>query len=289
MSAVIRPWLVYGIGTIVLLGAIFFLAFVTGWPATPDSCIAAGNCYCEYFNVRDVETGAKGIRQPVNTFSNLYALITAGIVAFVLSRDRAAGATGAVIRSDSSLADAYVFAVLFLGLGSMWFHASMSKSVAWMDGFSMFVFAGFLVFYTLDRMLVKRSAPELARLLLFWIGWPVVAIVMTIIAATGVDAAILIAILVGIYIVLELIAGLVGSGDFRAGWIGFRDTKAMVYWLCGLGAFIIAFIFWKLSATGAPLCFPHSWFQAHGLIWHTFSGVMAVMLYFYWRREGATD
>ena len=31
MSAVIRPWLVYGIGTIVLLGAIFFLAFVTGF------------------------------------------------------------------------------------------------------------------------------------------------------------------------------------------------------------------------------------------------------------------
>jgi hypothetical protein len=193
-----------------------------------------------------------------------------------------------VIRSDSAIADAYVFAVLFLGLGSMWFHASMSKSVAWMDGFSMFVFAGFLVFYTLDRLLAKRSAPELARTLVFWIGWPIVAIVMTIIAGSGVDSAPLIAILVGIYVVLELITGLIGSGDFFDGWLGWRDKDARIYWLCALGAFVIAYIFWKLSATGAPLCFPHSLFQAHGMIWHTFAGIMAVLLYFYWRREGAT-
>ena len=289
MSAAVRPWLVYGIGSIVLIGAILFLAFVTGWPATPDSCIAGGNCYCEYFDIHAAETGERGIRQPVNTWSNLYSLITAAIVAGFLTSDRASGATGAVIRSDSAIADGYVFAVLFLGLGSMWFHASMSKSVAWMDGFSMFVFAGFLVFYTLDRMLAKRSVADLARTLVFWIGWPVVAIVMTIIAATGVDSAILIGILVGIYIVLELLTGLIGQGDFFAGWLGWRDVKARIFWLCGLGAFVIAFIFWKLSATGAPLCFPHSWFQPHGLIWHTFSGIMAVLLYFYWRREGATD
>lgn len=287
MSTAVRPWVVYGVGSVILIGAILFLAYVTGWPATPDSCVAAGNCFCEYFDPLDVENGVKGIRQPVNTWSNLYALITAAIVAFVLSRDRASGATGAVIRSDSPIADGYVFAVLFLGLGSMWFHASMSKYVSWMDGFSMFVFAGYLVFYTLDRLL--RNAPQLARTLVFWIGWPVVAIVMTIIAASGVDSAILIAILVGTYILLELITGLIASGNFLDGWIGFRDTRAMVYWLCGLGAFGIAFLFWKLSQTGEPLCFPNSWFQPHGLIWHTFSGIMAVLIYFYWRRENATD
>lgn len=287
MSPVVRPWVVYGVGSVVLIGLILFLAYVTGWPATPDSCVAAGQCFCEYFDPLDVENGVKGIRQPVNTWSNLYALITAAIVALVLSRDRASGATGNVIKSDSPIADGYVFAVLFLGLGSMWFHASMSKYVSWMDGFSMFVFAGYLVFYTLDRML--KNAPQLARTLVFWIGWPVVAIVMTIIAVSGVDSAILIAILVGIYIVLELIAGWIISGNFFDGWIGWKDVPARIYWLCGLGAFGIAFLFWKLSQTGEPLCFPTSWFQPHGLIWHTFSGIMAVLIYFYWRRENATD
>jgi hypothetical protein len=32
------------------------------------------------------------------------------------------------------------------------------------------------------------------------------------------------------------------------------------------------------------MCHPDSWFQWHGL-WHIFSGAMAILLYFYWRRE----
>jgi hypothetical protein len=32
------------------------------------------------------------------------------------------------------------------------------------------------------------------------------------------------------------------------------------------------------------MCHPDSWFQPHGLMWHSLSGVMAMMLYFYWRK-----
>jgi hypothetical protein len=133
-----------------------------------------------------VNSGAPGIRQPVNTLFNLYALITAGIVAFVLSRDRAEGGTAIVIRSNSLKADGYVFAVLFLGLGSMWFHASLSATVAWLDGLSMYVYAAFLVFYTVDRWLGRRSASQLLRDLLFWIGWPLVAVGFTLLGAIAI-------------------------------------------------------------------------------------------------------
>jgi hypothetical protein len=272
MSPIARPWAVYGISSALLLGALLIFAGV-GWPVHPDSCIGH-NCYCEYFDLADVNSGAPGIRQPVNTLFNLYALITAGIVAFVLSRDRAEGGTAIVIRSNSLKADGYVFAVLFLGLGSMWFHASLSATVAWLDGLSMYVYAAFLVFYTVDRWLGRRSASQLLRDLLFWIGWPLVAVGFTLLGQAGVPSPLLIGILVAVYALFEFVF---------AKWI--PDRTARIYWIIGAVSMALAILFWLLSWDGAPLCFAHSWFQAHGLLWHPLAGVMAVFMFFYWRRE----
>lgn len=289
MSATYRPWLVYGLGTILLLGEIIFIGYGTGWPATPDSCIAGGNCYCEWFDKALVAAGATGFRQPVNTWSNLYALFTAAWVACRMMRDRQEGSAINTMRSDSPIADACVFAVLFLGLGSMWFHASISSAVSWMDGFSMYVFSGYLVFYTIDRLLVMKGVSDATRNLVFWVGWPVNAIIFTDLSASHLPSELFIGILVGVYVLLELFIGLIGKGDFFAGWLGWRDVKARIFWLCGLGAFGIATLFRALAGDGGKLCWPHSFFQPHGLIWHTFSGAMAILLYFYWRRENATD
>jgi hypothetical protein len=291
MSATYRPWLIYGLGTILLLGEIIFIGYGTGWPATPDNCIVGGNCYCEWFDKALVAAGATGFRQPVNTWSNLYALFTAAWVACRMMRDRQEGSAINTIRSTSPIADACVFAVLFLGLGSMWFHASISSAVSWMDGFSMYVFSGYLVFYTIDRLLVMKGVSDAVRNLVFWVGWPVNAIIFTDLSASHLPSELFIGILVGIYVLLEVFIGLIGKGDFFAGWLGWRDVKARIYWLCGLGAFLIATLFRALAGDGGPLCFDngHSWFQPHGLIWHTFSGAMAILLYFYWRRENATD
>jgi hypothetical protein len=288
-SPVYRPWIIYVVGIVLLLGEIIFLAYGTGWPATPDACLTIpdGDCYCEAFSHADVLAGAKGVRQPVNTWSNLYALFTAGWVACRIMRDRQQGNAYNVMRSNSPIADAAVFTVLFLGLGSMWFHASMSSAASWMDGFSMYVFAGFLVFYTIDRLLVMRGVSEATRNLVFWVGWPINAVIYTDIAALHVPSEILIGALVLAYIVLELFIGLWGKGEFKAGWIGWKDTRAAIYWWCGLGAFGIAILFRWLGRDGGELCFNNgdTWFQPHGLIWHTFSGAMATLLYFYWRRE----
>jgi len=50
-------------------------------------------------------------------------------------------------------------------------------------------------------------------------------------------------------------------------------------------AIILATIFWVLSQTGKPLCNRDSLFQPHGMLWHPLAGVMAVLLYFYWRGD----
>jgi hypothetical protein len=291
MNAVYRPWLVYGLGTAVVLGQILFLAYGTGWPATPDTCLtlADGNCYCEFVDRAKVLAGAKGIRQPTNTWSNLYALFTAAWVACRMMRDRKEGSAINTMRSNSSIADAGVFAVLFLGLGSMWFHASISSATSWMDGFSMYVFAGYLIFYTIDRLLVMKGVSETTRNWVFWLGWPLNALIYTDIGVSGVNSEILIGILVGVYAIMDFIViGLWGRGNILSGWIGYRDWRAAVYWGCGLASFLAAMAFRAIGHDGGSMCHPLSWFQWHGL-WHIFSGGMAILLYFYWRRENVSS
>ncbi len=77
---VYRSLIVWGAAIVLILGV--FLGFVAGgWPGEPDSCLvptedADNTCYCEEFDRADVEAGEPGVRQPVNTWVNLYAIAT---------------------------------------------------------------------------------------------------------------------------------------------------------------------------------------------------------------------
>ena len=270
-------------GAIFLILGVFFAFVATGWPGDPDTCLKFENgvlvdntCYCEAFNLQDIISHAPGVRQPVNTFFNLYALITSFIVALFVYLDRADGKTFNVIRSNSPIADLYIFAVLFLGLGSMWFHASLTNAVSWFDGFSMYVYAAFLVFYTLRRMWHSD--------LFFWIAYPSTVAAFTalnVLVTWQYTSLVLIATLVAAYLALEIIAG-IKTGKFFLG-------KARPRWLWAMAAasMTLATLFWVFSQTNGSLCDSDSVFQPHGLLWHPLAGVMAVLLYFYWREENA--
>lgn len=280
-----RSLLVYLIGGAVMMGLFLFFAYGIGWPKDVDSCVkdvVHNKCYCEHFNLADITSGKKGVRQPANTWFNLYAFGTAGVVMAFMWYDRAKQPNHTVpIRSKSWIADLYVFAVLFLGLGSMWFHASLAKDVSWMDGLSMYVFTGYLASYTVDRYLRKKQVSEKTRLIAFWSSYLGATALCTVLGVIGVPSPILIGALVAAYATFEF---------FFAGFI----TKfwAVVYWLIGLFAMENAIVFWIMSQTNATMCDTDekmkSLFQPHGLLWHPLAGVMAVMMYFYWRCEGAT-
>jgi hypothetical protein len=272
-QAVPRSLIVWGLSLLIVMGAFLFFAYGIGWPTTPDRCVAQG-CYCEHFELADVLAGATGVRQPVNTWSNLYAIGTSLFVAWQMVRDRRRPAATNVIRSANPIADLYVFVVLFLGLGSMWMHGSIARDVSWIDGLSMYTFTVYLIFYTLDRGLARTGVGDSVRSRVFWIGYPLTSAAFGAVAAAGVDSVILIGITVIVYFVLELgFAGLL------------VDRLARRYWIAGIAAIAVATIFWTLSQTGGPLCDPFSWFQPHGLLWHILAGVTAVMMYLYWRRE----
>lgn len=282
-----RGFIIWDAGIFLVMG-VFLLFVALGWPGPPNSCLyydpdthmlvqkdgLFDQCYCECYDFAKILANAGGVRQPVNTWFNLYSLITSFIVALFIYLDRADGKTWNVIRSNNPIADAYIFAVLFLGLGSMWFHASLTEDLAWLDGFSMYIYAGYLVFYTIRRLWSANW--------FFWVFYPVTAVGFTLIGQFWkyqLASLFLIMALVVVYLVFEIIVWVktksVLLGTKRARWL----------WGLAVASMGIATLFWALSQTGRPLCDPKSWFQPHGLIWHPFAGVMAVLLYFYWREE----
>ena len=282
-----RPWIVWIVGTFVLLGLFWLFAYGTGWPPALDSCVKDMSCYCEWFDLDKLRaaeasgTWWKGVQQPVNTYSNLYAVVSAGYVACRMWRDRKAGTNSNVIMSNWWMGDVWVFCVLFLGLGSMWFHGSISSWVSWFDGFSMYVFTGFLVFYTLDRGFIRHGVSCETRTRVFWTGYLMSVLLFTMIGALGLKSEILIGTMVGAYVLIEI---------FYARFVFFPATgwvwKPFFLWFGGLAAFGFAALSRALATTPTdPWCSPHSFFQPHGLLWHTFAGVMALCIYFYWRED----
>jgi hypothetical protein len=93
------------------------------------------------------------------------------------------------------------------------------------------------------------------------------------------QSLILILVLVAAYLVFEIITWK------RSGKIMQGRPLTVSLWVLAVVAILAATVFWTLSQTGGPLCDPNSSFQPHGLLWHPLAGVMAVLLYFYWRED----
>jgi hypothetical protein len=318
-----RGFWVWGAGTVLVLGS--FLIFVlAGWPGDVNSCIwgdagapknasqlltppprnasksqAAAyqntlatikknnTCYCEDFSVPDAVSGASGTRQGVNTWFNLYSIGTSFVVAFGIYLSRRDGSSK-LIGSSGLIPDAYIFAVLFLGLGSMWFHGAMKEWGGITDTLSMYLFAAFLVFFTIRR----RWDSDL----FFWLAYLGTAIGLTILGEVLAQATN--SSLISLFLILSLVAAYAalefrlwskdGTGSSSQNWWNhFKwwgdDLDTSWRWWAAVGSILAASAFWKLSQTGQPLCSPGKFFQPHGLLWHPLAGVMAVFLYFYWR------
>jgi Ceramidase len=253
-----------------------FLIFVgAGWPGKQSSCVTetdggkvANTCYCESFRAADI--GKPGVRQPFNTWSNLYSLVTGGVLAFVVYWHRRNGLPAGPNRMASTdfYPLVYIAVVIFLGLGSMWFHASLTEWGGVFDNASMYTFTNFIVFYTITRMTDVD--------LIFYIGYPLSTVLLILTAALGAKSFIVVLFSVGAYAVLEATIAF-----FMPHVRNTRDAW-LYYWLPGVGSILTATVVWTLSQTGGRLCLDTHAFQFHGL-WHWLAGATALCLYFFWR------
>jgi hypothetical protein len=315
-----RPYLVFA-SSFVLLFSVFMAFVATGWPGNPTHCVydePDDSCYCEAFNLQDVEEGKPGVRQPVNTWFNLLVVFASGFVAWRMSEDRkllfskqtdhgehcsldennertdtrldesmteidGTVASEAAVRiadeeevsfprnvmlSDNLIADWYVVATVFYGIGKMYFHGSLTIWGTYVDGVGSYLFYAFMPWYTIRR--VNHSDQ------VFWLGY-LGTVAVAICAQVIFGPMLSIYTLVLFYLLMEVYMGAT-KGVFFMG-----TCKSVSIWILALVVTLVAVFFWWTSRTGRMMCDPDSFWQIHGLVWHPLTNIIMVLLYLYWR------
>ena len=234
---------------------------VVGWPG---AFAAAGAGFCEAFR-----EGA--IKQPANMWSNL------GFVVAGLWVTRRVGADLAdpvpsrnVIGRCAGLSILYATLVVFLGPGSMAMHGSGTAWGGTTDVLSMLLYVAFPVAYAAVRVVGGgvRVFAWLYAVLVAGLGVPLLTGTLPFAGST------LYAWIIPVFAGLELWAGFrkpAGSRDLR--WLGLAA-----------GVFLIGLVIWRLSHTGAPLCYPASLVQGHA-IWHLLCAVSTAAIFVHYQSE----
>ncbi len=277
MTLATRP--VVWVLALTLVSAGIFVTFASaGWPGAPNACLVAGDCYCE-------APRPGWIRQPANTWSALWGVLTGLAVAWHTERRHRRGAIFASPnRMGSTLfyPGLYALVLTFQGTAAMIFHASLTDWGGKLDIASMYLFANFWIVYNLTRLLdlsVRRFV------LLYTALTAVMLIPRVVFSVWGIE---LFTLLVAVVIATEL-------------WIRFpvaipvlgtpRKLHVNRRWLwASLAIDLFALTLWEFVGQGdRSACDPHSLVQAHAA-WHVLTGIPPILVYLYFlqgERTGA--
>jgi hypothetical protein len=272
--------------TIICIAGILVFGLL-GWPGTPEPLN-----FCETQNMSGL------FREPVNTWSNSLAVILGLITLWRLDKITLKPKTNSKsvekkrwnqwkgkyqvepenpVRYRNSLSILYGVLMIFVGTGSMYFHASGVRWGHLIDLISMHTFISFLLIYNLQRLF--RFPKKW-----FFVIWVSLNIFMGATVKTLDIEHLYFNIFVFTEIALETI--LFGLSFIPKLKIRFRRDWKM--FLLSFGLYFVAFIFWILSyEAGTPLCFPDwplSLLQGHAF-WHYFAALATLAIFYYMRTE----
>ena len=247
-------WVLLGtsISVPVILSLLSLADASAAWRAA--SCMP-GHCFCEAVR-------ASGVRQPANTWSSL---------AFVVAGFWMLGSGGGDRSNLLSRRPVYriVFgtAVVLIGYGSAFYHATLSFAGQFADVFGMYLLAVFIVLYAWSRL---RPMSDVAVVALYaGINTALAALLLSVPAVRRYAFGLL------------LLAGL--ALEMRV-----RRTRASVVdgrWLtAAVLVLAIGFTAWVLDITRVA-CSPGSILQGHAL-WHLAGAAAALLLFRYYASEG---
>jgi len=213
------------------------------------------NCFCE--QIRYDET----IRQPSNTWSamvfTLIGVLVAGHALNQLEEQH---------RLSLSFAIIFSIALIVIGVGSAFYHASMTFWGQFFDVGGMYLLVSFMLVYAWIRLYGLSTVTDA----ILYIGINIILFAM-------------------LYFVPETRRGLFALAlfagiSFELYYAAFRKPELKRYWFnYGLLLFAIAYAIWNLD-TNRILCDADSLLQGHA-IWHIFGAVSSGMLYLYYVSE----
>jgi hypothetical protein len=242
------------------IGLLIFLIFaLLHWPGENHFCVAMDHCYCETIQWDSM------VRQPVNTWSNLLCVVVGLYILWEIDRYPKNARTNPML-SASFYSISFGILVIFIGIGSMFFHGGMVNYGGLIDNISMNTFVTFLICYNGTRLMPRSEK----KWFLFYILINIGCGILSILPDVGRN---LFGYIVAIVIIFEL--SLWWAAQHKK--IGFSRN----WWLLILSmvTFGLAFLSWTLSKTGAIFCYPESIWQGHGL-WHF---LVAIACYFIFR------
>ena len=223
------------------------------------------SCFCEA-----IRGGA--IKQPANAVSSLAFVIVAVLVLRRALNDRARSSDGQIARFHTNIAYPLVFgaALTFVGLGSAYFHATLSFNGQFLDVLGMYLIATFALIYSIDRL---RGIPTGMMIVLFA---ALNALLAALLYWVPVARRFLFAILVIGIIIVELIIKQRRS-----------EPSSNRYIVRAIAVMTIAFAIWITDYTRL-LCDPSSIIQGHA-IWHVLGAIASWQLYLHYASENRTS
>lgn len=262
----LKPWMWPAVVfALIFCAVIFFSQQEFSWKGwRPASCMPV-SCFCE-----SIRPGA--VAQPANTWSSL-GFVLAGLLIMGQCRHDLIGNLGQkrvnLMTRQKSYATTYGVALLLIGLGSTFYHASLTFVGQFFDVMGMYLLATFVLLYNLDR----------------WRAMPKKSFVLMYLAAN----LILAYLLIEVPVLRRWIFGAILLAALAPEFLRRQQRQVDIqtkYLRAALATMLTAFIIWILDYTRI-LCDPNSWLQGHAL-WHLLGAQAAGYLYLYYRSENTT-
>lgn len=251
-----RPIALAAVLTILSMAAIWALLSLLGpdWAVFAPATCTATRCFCEL-----PRTGSL-VLQPANSWSS-YGYAFAGFLMIMLSQ-------GPTWKSRFRAEAATWFGVtaIFVGLGSVLLHATLTLWGQFFDVMGMYLTGGFMLVSALSRW--RRWPPRLSvAVYLVLVG----GLILLLYQVPDVRR--------WLFAVVLILAIVIEFGFARPRRKGVRVS----YYFAGIATKAVAFTIWNLDQHGT-LCAPESLFQGHA-IWHLLSATSLWLTFCYYRSE----
>jgi hypothetical protein len=256
LTITIRPIATAAVLTLLSMGAIWLTLNALGpnWALYAPATCTTTRCFCEL-----PRPGAL-IVQPANSWSS-YGYAFLGFLMIVLAR-----AKGWASAFPPIAAQIFGATAIFVGLGSVLLHATLTLWGQFFDVMGMYLTSGFMLVCAIARW---RSLSGRQAALLYVVV--VLALVALLYAMPEVRRF-----LFAMILVVAILTELALARPLR--W-----QAKLPYYLSGITAKAVAFTIWNLDQNGI-LCAPNSLFQGHA-VWHLLGATALWLTFLYYRSE----